>query len=399
MKLLLDFILIMGIVIILIILFLLNKQRRKELPHRILTLFFVLLFFVTTQFYGELHDIAIIYVLSFVPSEPASYLIGPLIYIYIKSIYLPNKNLVKDHWFHFIPYLFFTVIIFIPVFISLIIDDYLFDYLKILSDVGAPLYETLLEGIYLFTYSFLSLRLLRKYQSTLKDNYSNLLYKDLKWIAHLLIGTMMVMGIDISTSAYEVIFGEVGWQTGYLTIVPAIGLITYLGYYGTSQSRILLPDFLIEKSNFVEVEPEEVVKVISKTENQIREMDLLKTSFLKIIESEKPYLDEDLTLNNLAQLISTTDKKLSTLLNQHMNISFYDFINNCRVAEVKSKIVNSDFENYTLLGIAFDSGFKSKTSFNRIFKKTTGLSPSQYKKQFLLKNTPQMSTNPSIDPF
>jgi AraC-like DNA-binding protein len=89
-------------------------------------------------------------------------------------------------------------------------------------------------------------------------------------------------------------------------------------------------------------------------------------------------------LNKLAKHIPTTDKKLSLLLNQYMNTTFYDFVNAYRVQSVKEKLASVDFDNLTLLGIAYESGFKSKTSFNRIFKKETGFSPSEYKKS--LKN-------------
>jgi len=98
---------------------------------------------------------------------------------------------------------------------------------------------------------------------------------------------------------------------------------------------------------------------------------------------EKAYLDENLTLSKLAELIPTTDKKLSTFLNQHLNITFYDMINAYRVESVKEKLLSNNYNNLTLLGIAYESGFNSKSSFNRIFKKETGLSPSEYKKSSL----------------
>lgn len=93
---------------------------------------------------------------------------------------------------------------------------------------------------------------------------------------------------------------------------------------------------------------------------------------------DKMYLDENLTLNKLASKLSITDKHLSAFLNQHLNITFYDYVNSHRVTSVIDKLKSQEYKNITLLGIAYESGFKSKTSFNRVFKKETGLSPSTY---------------------
>ena len=96
---------------------------------------------------------------------------------------------------------------------------------------------------------------------------------------------------------------------------------------------------------------------------------------------KKPFLDENVSLKSLAELLAVSDKKLSAILNQHMEISFYDYINGYKVEDVIMKMKEPSYNKYTLLAIAFESGFNSKTSFNRIFKKVTGLSPSAYKKQ------------------
>ncbi|WP_353959585.1 helix-turn-helix domain-containing protein [Aequorivita aurantiaca] len=74
-----------------------------------------------------------------------------------------------------------------------------------------------------------------------------------------------------------------------------------------------------------------------------------------------------------------SDKKLSELLNQQLSTNFYNLINEYRVNEVKQKIKDKEYYKYTLLSIAHDCGFQSKTSFNRVFKQKTGMSPSLYK--------------------
>ena len=100
---------------------------------------------------------------------------------------------------------------------------------------------------------------------------------------------------------------------------------------------------------------------------------------IEYMRLEKPYLNPDLTLTKLASDIDISTHHLSQIINEQFKLNFFEYINQFRVEEVKSKIIDPKFENYSLLGIAFDSGFNSKSSFNRIFKKFTNQTPSQFK--------------------
>jgi AraC-like DNA-binding protein len=95
--------------------------------------------------------------------------------------------------------------------------------------------------------------------------------------------------------------------------------------------------------------------------------------------SEKLYLDNDLTLQKLADRVNISTHNLSEVINSKLNLSYYDFINKHRVEEFKNRIANPANDKYNMLSIAFDSGFKSKGTFNSIFKKFTGTTPSEYK--------------------
>ncbi|MET1259898.1 helix-turn-helix domain-containing protein [Flagellimonas sp. DF-77] len=111
------------------------------------------------------------------------------------------------------------------------------------------------------------------------------------------------------------------------------------------------------------------------------EIEGLKERLYAIFKNDKPYLDEQLTLKKTADLLQTSDKKLSELLNNNLETNFYDFINTYRVNEVKERLHSKDALRYTLIAIAYDCGFTSKTSFYRAFKKSTGYSPSTYRKK------------------
>ena len=103
---------------------------------------------------------------------------------------------------------------------------------------------------------------------------------------------------------------------------------------------------------------------------------LILSNLQKILKEEKPYLNPDLTIKQLAEMLEVNSNQLSQVINELLQKNFHQLINEYRVEEVKQNINDT---SRTLLGIALDSGFNSKSSFNRIFKDITGLTPSEYK--------------------
>jgi len=98
------------------------------------------------------------------------------------------------------------------------------------------------------------------------------------------------------------------------------------------------------------------------------------------MDQDRPWQDSDLTLAELAQRLSTTPHKLSEVLNSQLEQSFYDFVNGYRVRYVQHRIASEDARNLKLLSLALDAGFASKSTFNDVFKKHTGKTPSDYRR-------------------
>lgn len=109
-----------------------------------------------------------------------------------------------------------------------------------------------------------------------------------------------------------------------------------------------------------------------------KEASELQDRLQEVMNQTQPYLKIDLSLSDLALAVHTTDKKLSTLLNQNMHTNFYDYINSYRTAAFKKGLAEGKLEQLSILGLARQCGFKSKSSFYRAFNKETGMSPSQY---------------------
>ena len=109
------------------------------------------------------------------------------------------------------------------------------------------------------------------------------------------------------------------------------------------------------------------------------EIEQLKQKLEEVVVDQKLYKEETVSLNIIAEKMDISAKKLSELFNKELHVSFHDYINGCRVEEFKTRVEKGDARHLKLISIAYESGFPSKSSFNRIFKKHTGLTPSEYK--------------------
>ena len=98
-----------------------------------------------------------------------------------------------------------------------------------------------------------------------------------------------------------------------------------------------------------------------------------------LMNEKEVFTNKNLRLSHLASLLNTTDRELSLYIHESLGVSFTEYINRLRVEKVKRLIHEGEQEKYTLLGIAEKAGFSSKSSFNEVFKKVTGLTPTQYK--------------------
>jgi AraC-like DNA-binding protein len=99
---------------------------------------------------------------------------------------------------------------------------------------------------------------------------------------------------------------------------------------------------------------------------------------------QQPYRDPDLTLSRLADQLDTTPHKLSEVLNAELSQTFYDFVNGYRVEEVRRRLADTESTQLNVLTLAMDAGFSSKSTFNQVFKKLTGQTPSTYRKALQL---------------
>lgn len=370
MKLAIDFILVTGIIVNLIILLVLFKTKKLLLHHKLFIAILVVLFLLLTTSYGIFNDIKWLKYVG-VSTKGIGYLLGPLIYLYVKSLTISHNSFFKKNRKHFIPFAVYFFIITIPFLISVFYKEFIFSYLEILNENG---YITdCIEILFGLFYLIISLRLFYRINSALKNVFSTLEYKNIKWIEVLAIGLILFSCIQLGIFTLEKVNGESDLLD--LTLVASyVSFVCYLGYYGLQQGQTVI---LINPLKSIAEAQNDQGKRKYMTDEEIEEVD---SKIASIFPSQKPYLDEGLTLSKLASILETSDKKLSYYFNSHLQANFYDFVNAHRIEAFKIKLASNEQENYSILGLAYDSGFKSKSSFNRIFKKETGLSPSAYLK-------------------
>lgn len=100
-----------------------------------------------------------------------------------------------------------------------------------------------------------------------------------------------------------------------------------------------------------------------------------------LLDKEKLYLDPGLSLKDMADRLHTNTKYLSQVVNHHAGMNFQQFVNKYRIKDAKAKIASKEFNNLTLYGIALQCGFKNKSTFYKVFKEATGITPKEYLKQ------------------
>ncbi|WP_413670686.1 ABC transporter permease [Mucilaginibacter sp. Mucisp86] len=288
--------------------------------------------------------------------------IGPLIYFYVLKTTQPDYKFRLKDLLHFIPLLF-------ELGVQLL-------WIKESIETGKPTYETqafqqfglalqVLALISVIIYLYAAHRLIEKFYRRLKFNNGDRYRHEMRWLQHQLIGLgilwicwIIVVGID-----YTYYHHRLGIHAYYpLYLFLAIQLIRMAVIVFSKQEVGLLP---AAQPAFKPALPPE-----SKQ----------KGAWLKkIVRENLYYLDPELNLRSLAEKLDLHPNELSRIINTVLKKSFNDFINEYRVAEVAQKMQDPAYAHLTLLGIAFESGFNSKTTFNRTFKQMTGKSPAEYK--------------------
>jgi len=290
-------------------------------------------------------------------------LYGPMLFLYVSKICSGSTKIKTHELLHFIPFLVFSIMA-VPFQPSVI-------FIKILAGTGSIL------GL---LYCFLTLHLLQKHTLNIRNRFSYTEKVNLSWLYKLVIGLILIWFGVVTLVFLHRIFNinlSLDW---FYTAIPVF--IFYIGYYGIKQQVIFSFDINLPEPNNSPAsleKPIPVREVYKKSGLQPVHMQAIYENMLSVMQSENLFLHSTLSLQELSNKLNIPSHHITQTLSEFGNQNFYDFVNSYRIDEFKKRIDQGEAENFSFLGIAFDCGFNSKSSFNRIFKNTTGLTPSEYR--------------------
>lgn len=220
---------------------------------------------------------------------------------------------------------------------------------------------------------------IRKHQKRIENISSNTENIDLQWLIKL---SFLLFITIIITVAYELFNTFIYKMHQHLVMDLLFLFIVYSTLYYVLRQQEIYPVNKKQREELLSIELESEEEQIEKKKLiPDHEFEVLKQKLTLIMEGEKPYLDGDLNLHKLSGLIQISPHQLSYLLNNGYNENFFHFVNKYRVNHAKKMLADSSYKKLSMLGIAFESGFNSKTAFNTIFKKMTGMTPSEFRKR------------------
>jgi AraC-like DNA-binding protein len=311
------------------------------------------------------------------------FLYGPIFYLYAKLISKNSNYFNPKYYLHFIP--FFLVVVYGIIFVYLKSSEFKFALIR--NELAEPLpglqMISFFKPVHGIIYVLITIQVVRFYDKKIKNSYSNIERINLNWLLHLTIGLSIVWGIVVLTYIVRA-FSTKDINMDQFIYMAASILIYSIGYLSLRQPQIFQP--AIKELNAPPIHDSNIkTEVASYQKSGLSDTEAQNhlKNLLKVMATDKLYLNSDLTLRELAEKLSMSPHNLSEILNTRLNQNFYDFINHYRVEEVKRRLADNESEKYSLIAVAFDSGFNSKSSFNTIFKKQTGSTPSQYRKQML----------------
>lgn len=374
--------LISGISLSLFIVVLLLTKKQKALTDKILAVWLAIIGIHLLGYYYNQIGYWEIYPHLVGVTAPFPLLHGPMLFLYTLYSLRNDSKIRRIDYLHFAPvglaYLYMLPFFF---FYSAA-EKRMLDNGKI-EDYSTfaiiLLVVILISGL---SYSLFAYRLTNKHQRKIGNYFSYSEGINIKWLRYCILSIGLIfLSATIIYLVRDAYGAQFSFNAEYIIYLIIIGFVFYIGYFGIKHENIFTNNLQKENSK-EESNPVEKYKNSGVKKEMASE---LYDKLLKIMDDEKPHLDPKLSLGALAKQLNVSTNQLSQIINQQAKVNFYDFVNGYRVEEfIQNAHKNKKF---SLLALAFDSGFNSKSSFNTIFKRQKGQTPSQYLSKQAQKNT------------
>ncbi|HEY4198405.1 MAG TPA: helix-turn-helix transcriptional regulator, partial [Mucilaginibacter sp.] len=288
--------------------------------------------------------------------------LGPLIFFYVLKITKPDSKFRLKDLLHFSPLLLELAIRVFEVVSSI--------------KTGTATYETpgfhqlnpvlqLLAFISVSIYLYLSHKLIEDFYERQKFNGGDRYRHELRWLNRFLIGfgLLWLLWIPFTTVDYFYYHYQLYPQANYPLYLLLVSMMIWI-----AARAFLRPEIGVQSATIPVFKPLLPAELKQKG-----------TWLKRVVKENRYYQDPELSLSSLAEKLELHTHELSRILNTVLKKSFNDFINEYRVLEAARKMQDPVYDHITLLGIGFESGFNSQSTFNRIFRQMTGKSPLEYK--------------------
>ena len=289
---------------------------------------------------------------------------------------------VLEPFLFILPFLFFYLLVTINkkvrewhylLFLPGVIHNLLLHFPNVFTENTITIYETIiyLLEIILTVYAF---KVLKNHHKSLSNYYSDFENKTLIWLKSIFVLNVLVHFFNISTFIIDISsFRIIELTIDTLTLVLFMFMIYWIAYNGLSQPEIFKKRLFLGTDNITDL------SISKESKEAPLETDIQKFNEIKDkIEKRELYINPKLNLRTLALELGLKEKELSRLINECAKVNFHQFINEYRIEKFKQLVQSSKFHQFTLLGLANEAGFSSKSTFYAAFNKFEGMSPKQY---------------------
>jgi len=302
---------------------------------------------------------------------PLTYM--PFMYLYARTIISESPRVHFSDAFHFLPFLSFLLLA------AAFGNEALFYGQSQKWPVGAALFRMLFSAYFMLTLIFYSVRILRyiqEHQHKIKDSFS---YTSemitLNWLKFILI-LFVVSFIGLFSVGMMVDSANYPFDPRLFTRVALTIFAFGVSYFGVKQPTLYKPSASEERAPDEDAEKAKYQRS-GLTDEQAGDYLARLQNYM---QTARPYLDPELTIKDIADHLNISRHYITQIINEKLNKNFFQWINDYRVEEVKKMLLDPRYKHLTIVALAYDCGFNSKSAFNAIFKRATGQTPSEYQR-------------------
>lgn len=322
------------------------------------------------------------------------FLIGPFIFFYVNSLFNPSFKLSRKDWLHFVPaILYFLLCVVMVVYDKLIVKEYFF--LKNQQDPDFDTWYQVAGFVSMIAYFIIAIKYYQAYKKAIEAIVSNTANFLFLWIRNFLVAFLVIIVmwliIAIANAVFNLGYTNTWWYFFSFSICSYY--IAIAGFANAVETKIFFKTKIFTKQNIVLLQQqrtplllldappnfeEVVIEESLQTAKSENEYVIWKTQIENLLQIQKLYEEPELTLFDVAQKLSTNISLLSKVINQSFKCNFNDLVNGYRIAAFENLIAKGEHKKQTILSLAFECGFNSKSTFNRAFKKIKGISPQEF---------------------